>query len=143
MPKNVRKVLKWKQKKKFFMIQRHTFHNFSDDPYLLKEGSYGVLRRCLPYKKIESVIYHFHRSKYEGHFGGTRTTSKVLKYGFYCPSIFKDAFLFVKMYDKCQRVGNNSKRDMIIEMPGTNYVKRSSLCEVCLTIHLYFLIFPP
>ncbi|XP_022873480.1 uncharacterized protein LOC111392379 [Olea europaea var. sylvestris] len=40
-----------------------------------------------------------------GHFGAKRTALKVFESGFYWPILFKDAFLFCKSYDRCQRVG--------------------------------------
>ena len=46
-----------------------------------------------------------------GHFGGNRTTIKVLQSGFHCPTLFKDAHQFVSTCDKCQRMGSISKRD--------------------------------
>ena len=46
-----------------------------------------------------------------GHFGGQRIATKVLQSGFYWPSLFKDAHLFVSTYEKCQRMGSISKKD--------------------------------
>ena len=37
--------------------------------------------------------------------------AKVLQSGFYLPSLFKDAHAFVSTCDKCQRMGNISRRD--------------------------------
>ena len=39
---------------------------------------------------------------------------KVLHFGYYWPTIFKDAKMFVRNYDCCQRMGNPIQRD---EMP--------------------------
>ena len=60
---------------------------------------------------MESILNHCHTLACEGHFGGHRTTSKVLQLGFCWPSLFKDAHQFVSTCDKCQRVGSISKRD--------------------------------
>ena len=46
--------------------------------------------------------------------GPLRTSRKVLDYGFYWLTIFRDYFEFVKRCDQCQRVWNISRRD---EMP--------------------------
>ena len=43
-----------------------------------------------------------------------KTASKVLQCMLFCPSLFKDAWQFVKTCDRCQRKGNISRRD---EMP--------------------------
>nr|XP_016450720.1 PREDICTED: uncharacterized protein LOC107775495 [Nicotiana tabacum] len=48
------------------------------------------------------------------HYGGVRTTVKVLESGFYWPTLFKDAHLWIKECDECQRTGNISRRH---EMP--------------------------
>nr|XP_009610221.1 uncharacterized protein LOC104103956 [Nicotiana tomentosiformis] len=40
-----------------------------------------------------------HASPYGGHFGGERTAAKVLESGFYWPTMFKDAHLWVKAVD--------------------------------------------
>ena len=60
---------------------------------------------------MESIINHCHALDSGGHFGGNRTTAKVLQSGFYRPTLFKDAHHFVSTCDKCQRMGSISKRD--------------------------------
>ena len=60
---------------------------------------------------MESILSHCHTLACGGHFGGNRTTAKVLQSGFYWPTLFKDANQFVSTYDKCQRMGSISKRD--------------------------------
>ncbi|XP_070057421.1 uncharacterized protein [Nicotiana tomentosiformis] len=55
-----------------------------------------------------------HASSYRGHFGGVRAAAKVLEFGFYWQTFFKDAHLWVKGCDECQRTGNISCRH---EMP--------------------------
>ncbi|XP_075077385.1 uncharacterized protein LOC142164107 [Nicotiana tabacum] len=47
-----------------------------------------------------------HASSYGGHFGGVGTTAKVLEWGFYWPTLFKDAHFWVKSCAECQRTGN-------------------------------------
>jgi hypothetical protein len=63
-----------------------------------------------------TIGYHkgLHFSPYEGHHVRQRTVAKVLQSGFYWPSLFKDCAEFVKVCDKCQRVGNIGRRT---EMP--------------------------
>ena len=61
----------------------------------------GILRDC-------------HSTAYGGHYGGEKTTARILQAGFFWPTLFKDAHQFVLKCDRCQRVGNMSKRD---EMP--------------------------
>ena len=58
-----------------------------------------------------SILTHCHTLSCGGHFGGQRTTEKVLQSSFYSPSLFKDVHQFVSTCDKCQRTGSISKRD--------------------------------
>ncbi|XP_070037075.1 uncharacterized protein [Nicotiana tomentosiformis] len=67
-----------------------------------------VLKRC-----VETNLA-CHASPFGGHFGGVRTSAKVLESGFYWPTLFKDAHFLVKSCDECQRTGNISRRH---EMP--------------------------
>ena len=60
---------------------------------------------------MNSILNHCHTLPCGGHFGGQRTTAKVLQSGFYWPSLFKDAHHFVSTCDKCQRMGNISRKD--------------------------------
>ena len=55
-----------------------------------------------------------HSEAYGGHHAGDRTAHKVLQFGFYWPTLFKDARKFVLSCDECQRIGNISRRQ---EMP--------------------------
>ena len=58
-----------------------------------------------------SILNHCHTLPCGGHFGGQRIVVKVLQSGFYWPSLFKDAHLFVSTCDKYQRMGSISKKD--------------------------------
>lgn len=55
-----------------------------------------------------------------GHFGGSKTAAKVLQSGFFWPTLFKDAYVFVASCDRCQRTGNNSSRN---QMPLNNILE--------------------
>ena len=46
-----------------------------------------------------------------------KTVCKVLESDFYWPILFKDAYLFYKSCDKCQKVGNVSHRDHMPQNP--------------------------
>jgi hypothetical protein len=59
--------LTWQQRKKFL---RDAYYFMWDNPYLL--------------------MWHCHGSLYGGNFNGERTAIKILQYGFYWPTLFKD-----------------------------------------------------
>ncbi|KAH9803133.1 hypothetical protein KPL71_001653 [Citrus sinensis] len=79
-----------------------------------------VIRRCVAVGKIPHILKSCHAAAYGGHFGGHRTAAKVLQSGYYWPTIFKDAYEFVKYCDRCQKTGNMTKRQ---EMPLTNILE--------------------
>ena len=62
-----------------------------------------------------SIMQHCHGMINGGHFGPQRTASKVLEAGFYWPTIFQDAKQFVLTCDACQRSGNISKKDEMLQ----------------------------
>ena len=55
---------------------------FLEDTFLFRQCANHILRRCVPNKKIEDTLRHCHSWPYGVHFGGERTTAKVLKLGF-------------------------------------------------------------
>ncbi|KAK8538753.1 hypothetical protein V6N12_034461 [Hibiscus sabdariffa] len=70
-----------------------------------------VLRRCVPEEQQKDIMYLSHAASCGGHFGGNRTAGKILQSGFYWPTLFKDAHAFAKACDRCQRMGNISRRN--------------------------------
>ncbi|RDX66670.1 hypothetical protein CR513_54536, partial [Mucuna pruriens] len=75
-----------------------------DDPYLWRLYSDQVIRRCILDSKIKSVLHFCHSASRGDHCGSTRTARKLLDYGFYWLTIFKDAHQFVFACKRCQKV---------------------------------------
>ncbi|XP_062075473.1 uncharacterized protein LOC133779536 [Humulus lupulus] len=98
------------QLKKFYSEVKHYYW---EEPILYKHCPDQVIRRCVPEEEMLSILTHCHTLHCGGHFGGTRTTAKVLQSGFYWPTLFKDANAFVKSCDRCQKTGNISRRDQM------------------------------
>ena len=73
-----------------------------------------IIRRCVLETEQGEVLDKCHASPYGGHFAGDRTTYKILQSGFYWPTLLRNCFEWVKHCDKCQRIGNISRRN---EMP--------------------------
>ncbi|XP_062118769.1 uncharacterized protein LOC133832440 [Humulus lupulus] len=82
------------QLKKFYSKVKHYYW---EEPILYKNFPDQVIRRCVLEEEMLTILTHCHTLHCGGHFGGTRTTSKVLQSGFYWPTLFKDANVFVKM----------------------------------------------
>ncbi|KAK8563275.1 hypothetical protein V6N12_035425 [Hibiscus sabdariffa] len=93
---------------------------FWDEPYLFKQCADQIIRRCIPEEEQQAILEQCHAAPYGGHFGGNRTTAKVLQSGFYWPTLYRDAQIFYQQCDRCQRTGNISKRN---EMPLQNILE--------------------
>jgi len=63
----------------------------------------GILLRCLYKEKSMEVIHQFHSNICGGHHYWKTTAHKILRDGYYWPTLFSDVFDFVKACDKCQR----------------------------------------
>ncbi|KAD4385220.1 hypothetical protein E3N88_25388 [Mikania micrantha] len=111
------------QKKKFFADVKHYLW---DDPYLFRVGADQVIRRCVHGAEAADILRHCHEGPTGGHHGATLTAKKVFDSSFFWPTIYKDAHVFVKSCDSCQRVGNISSRN---EMPQTS-IQTSGQVEV-------------
>nr|XP_016468571.1 PREDICTED: uncharacterized protein LOC107791089 [Nicotiana tabacum] len=70
--------------------------------------------------EVELVLYDCHTSPYGGHHGGDRTAAKVLQSGFFWPTLFKDAHVFVKKCGQCQIIATITRRH---EMPLNNILE--------------------
>ncbi|GJX90881.1 reverse transcriptase domain-containing protein [Tanacetum coccineum] len=99
------------QKKKFFKDVKHYFW---DDPYLFRIGVDQVIRRCVYDQEAVDILMACHNGPTEGHHGANYTAKKVFDYGFYWPTIYRDAHDMVKSCDSCQRQGKISQKN---EMP--------------------------
>ena len=102
----------WTQqdKNKFFTEVKQFFW---DDPYLFKYCPDQIIRRCIPDHEMNSVISFCHSQACGGHFSAKKTAHKILQSGFYWPTIFKDAYDFCKVCERCQKLGSISKRNMM------------------------------
>ncbi|XP_075473934.1 uncharacterized protein LOC142504991 [Primulina tabacum] len=63
----------------------------------------SMIRRCVAEEEFGQILNHCHDREVGGHFGLTRTASKVLECAFYWPTLFKDARSYVLTSDKCQQ----------------------------------------
>ena len=98
----------YQQKKRFVA---HLKHYYWEEPILYRHYADQMIKRCVPEDEMNSILNHCHTLPCGGHFGGQRTTAKVLQSSFYWPSLFKDAHQFVSTCDKCQRMGSISRKD--------------------------------
>ncbi|GJT26032.1 reverse transcriptase domain-containing protein [Tanacetum coccineum] len=109
--KFIKKGMSTQEKNKFFKDVKHYFW---DDPFLFKTCADQIIRRCVDGKEALEILEACHSGPTGGHYGANFTAKKVFDAGFFWPTIYKDAYEFVKSCDACQRQGKISQRD---EMP--------------------------
>ncbi|GJZ41269.1 reverse transcriptase domain-containing protein, partial [Tanacetum coccineum] len=110
--KFIKKGMSTQEKNKFFKDVKHYFW---DDPFLFKTCADQIIRRCVDGKgKPLENSQSCHSGPTGGHYGANFTAKKIFDAGFYWPTIYKDAYEFVKTCDACQKQGKISQRD---EMP--------------------------
>ena len=73
---------------------------------LYKRGFSRLYLRCLSHDEADYMM----REVYEGicgnHSGARSIARKLIRVGYYWPTMLKDAQAYVKTYDKCQRFSN-------------------------------------
>lgn len=81
---------------------------------LYRRGLDGILRRCVVEAEVESILSACHDSACGGHFSGQLTGQKVLRAGYFWPTLFQDAHKYVRKCDACQRFARN---DLHMQLP--------------------------
>eukprot|EP00253_Pinus_taeda_P012248 PITA_12248 len=69
---------------------------------LYLHGVDTVLRRCLTHEEAENVLNDFHSGVCGGHQSGYATAQKILRAGYFWPTIFKDCIITVRSCHACQ-----------------------------------------
>ncbi|GJV90919.1 reverse transcriptase domain-containing protein [Tanacetum coccineum] len=118
--KYIKKGMSTQEKNKFFKDVKHYFW---DDPFLFKTCADQIIRRCVDGKEAFEILKACHSGPTGGHYGANFTAKKIFDAGFFWPTIYKDAYEFVKTCDACQKQGKISQRD---EMPQ-NIIQ---VCEI-------------
>jgi len=63
----------------------------------------GILLRCLEKEQSVEVMHQFHSNICGGHHYWKTTAHKILRAGYYWPTLFSNVFSFVRSCEKCQR----------------------------------------
>ncbi|GJT18166.1 reverse transcriptase domain-containing protein, partial [Tanacetum coccineum] len=111
------------QKKKFFKDVKHYFW---DDPYLFQICADQMIRCYVYGQEAVDILTACHNGPTDGHHGANYTTKKVFDFGFYWPTIYRDAHDMAKSCDSCQRQGKISQKD---EMP-LNSIQECEIFDV-------------
>ena len=72
------------------------------DNALFWKNHEGILLNCLIKEEADKVLKEFHAWDYGGHVYWKSTTDKILRAGFYWPTLFVDVKKFVTACHKCQ-----------------------------------------
>nr|GEY04598.1 reverse transcriptase domain-containing protein [Tanacetum cinerariifolium] len=108
------------QKKKFFKDVKLYFW---DDPYLFKIYVDQVIRRCVHGQEAIAILTACHNVPTGRHHCANFTAKELFDYGFYWPTIYRDAHDLVTRCDAFQCQGKISQHD---EMPQNSI----QVCEI-------------
>nr|GEV19384.1 reverse transcriptase domain-containing protein [Tanacetum cinerariifolium] len=113
--KFVVKGMSSQQKNKFFKDVKHYFW---EDPFLFKIYADQVIWRCVHGQEAIDILKACHNEPTGGHHGLNYTAKKVFDFGFYWPTIYRDAHDLVKSCDACQCQGKISHGMKCLKIPS-------------------------
>jgi hypothetical protein len=73
----------------------------------------GVLLRCLEHEDANKVLKELHDGPACGNFTGNTTAHKILRVGYYWPTLFRDAHTYARNYKTCQISTGREKRAVV------------------------------
>ena len=79
------------------------------DNTLNGRGVDSILCRCLTHDEAEVVLNDCHGGACGGHLSGLSTAQKILRVGYFWPSIFKDCVNAIKKCHPCQVFARNMR----------------------------------
>ena len=71
------------------------------DGILFKKYFNGALLRCIDINQAERMIKELHDGLDGGHFSARKTTMKIMRVGYYWPSLFHYCHKYVRRCEKC------------------------------------------
>ena len=79
----------------------------------------SVLLRCLEKAEVENVLQELHDGPAGGNYAGDATAHKILRAGYYWPTLFKDAHNYVRKCQVCQTAAGRQKKPSLPLQPVT------------------------
>ena len=73
------------------------------DGAMYQKGFSTPLLRCIAHDEIKRVLKEVHEGECGDHTGGQTLAKKILRYGYYWPTVNRDATDYVRRCDKCQK----------------------------------------
>ena len=74
---------------------------------LYRKGYSRVLQRCVGPEEAEGILKDIHSESCGNHTGSVSLSHKVLRQGFYWPTLFVNAKRIVARCEACQKIANN------------------------------------
>ena len=84
-------------------ILRKVPHYTIQEGILYRRGFSSPLLRCVAGREAKEILTNIHQGGCGDHTGGQTLARKILRYGYYWPTLNKDALDFVKKCDRCQK----------------------------------------
>jgi hypothetical protein len=113
------------------------------DQVLYWRDPLGVLLRCLNPQESQKVIFEFHSGLCGGHYFWKTTAHKILRVGYYWPTLFTDVCREVRACIKCQRFSGKQQlrplplKPVVASTPfqqwGLDFIGKSILPQVANT----------
>ncbi|KAL2235091.1 UNVERIFIED_CONTAM: Ribonuclease HI [Sesamum indicum] len=88
---------------KRLQFKANRFTMIGDDLY--KRTPEGVLLKCLDAERAQYVLREIHEGSCGNHSGGRSLAQKILRQGYFWPTVVEDAKDFAKKCESCQRFG--------------------------------------
>jgi transposase InsO family protein len=95
-------------KRRALRLKSTSFHLVND--ILFRQNFDGVLMHCLEKDEEEKVLLELHAGEAGGHFGGDTTAHKVLRAGYYWPTLFRDAHALCRKCIICQKASGRLQK---------------------------------
>jgi hypothetical protein len=77
---------------------------------MFRQNFDGVLMHCLEKDEAEKVLLELHAGEDGGHFGGDTTAHKILRVGYYWPTLFRDAHALCRKCIICQKTSGRLQK---------------------------------
>ena len=69
------------------------------DNILFRKNYDRVFLKCLEKDQIDDILFQFHAGPAGGHLSGEMAAHKIIRAGYYWPTLFRDAHTYVR---KCE-----------------------------------------
>src|SRR5574338_1360601 len=94
LPKHRNEKRKILRKASRFIIQ---------DGIMYRKGYSVPLLRCIAHDEVKRVLHDVHEGECGDHTGGQALAKKILRHGYYWPTVNRDAANYARKCDKCQK----------------------------------------